>query len=141
MTDSDVANLMREPYNMIASDGKIEIIGEETPHPRAYGTYPRVLAKYVREEGLLSIEEAIRKMTSLPAQQMGFYERGVLRPGMVADIVVFDPVRIKDMATFEKPHQYAAGIQWVIVNGEIAAHDGKIRDLKSGRVLYGLGKK
>ena len=141
MAEEDVTTLMRKSYNMIASDGKVEIPGVEVPHPRAYGTFPRVLAKYVRESGILSLAEAIRKMTSLPAQAMGFYDRGVLNEGMVADIVIFNLEKIQDTATFENPHQYPKGIHWVIVNGELVIDDGKWTGVFPGRVLYGLGKK
>lgn len=141
MADEDVAKLMQKQYNMIASDGKIEIPGVEVPHPRAYGTFPRVIAKYVRDEGVLSLPEAIRKMTSLPARAMGFEKRGVLKKSNYADIVIFDFEKIKDTATFEKPHQYPTGIHWVIVNGRIAAHDGEIVEKNGGRILYGNGKK
>ena len=141
MAEEDVMTIMRKSYNMIASDGKVEIPGVEVPHPRAYGTFPRVLAKYVREWGILSLEDAIRKMTSLPAQAMGFYDRGVLNEGMVADIVILSLEEIEDTATFENPHQYPKGIHWVIVNGEVVIDDGKWTEVFPGRVLYGLGKK
>ncbi|MFQ6114965.1 MAG: amidohydrolase family protein [bacterium] len=141
MAEEDVATLMQKCYNMIGSDGKIEIPGVEVPHPRAYGTFPRVLAKYVRESGVLSLPDAIRKMTSLPAQAMGFHERGVLRAGMYADIVIFNSEEIQDTATFENPHQYPKGIHWVIVNGNIAAHDGKVMEKDGGKILYGSGRK
>lgn len=141
MAEEDVATLMQKSYNMIASDGKVEIPGVEVPHPRAYGTFPRVLAKYVRELGVLSLSDAIRKMTSLPAQAMGFYERGVLKAGMFADIVIFNLKEIHDTATFQNPHQYPKGIHWIIVNGKIAAHEGKIVAKDVGNILYGSGRK
>lgn len=125
---------------MIASDGKIEIPDKEVPHPRAYGTFPRVLAKFVREEGVLTLPQAIRKMTSLPALAMGFYDRGLLRPGMQADLVVLDPGTIQDRATFSDPHQYPAGIDAVIVNGKIALNKGVVKNHKGGKILYGHGK-
>ena len=140
MAEEDVAALMREPYNMIASDGKVEIPGVEVPHPRAYGTYPRVLAKYVREEGVLSLPEAIRKMSALPAQAMGFHDRGVLKPGLWADIVIFNFDDVRDLATFEKPHQYPKGIPWVIVNGAVALENGQRTKGYPGKVLYGGAK-
>jgi N-acyl-D-aspartate/D-glutamate deacylase len=98
-----------------------------------------VLARYVRDQGVLPLPDAVRRMTSLPAQAMGFLDRGILRPGMAADVVVFDPKRILDTANFEQPHQYPAGIAWVIVNGRVAARDGTIVDRAAGRVLYGPG--
>jgi len=141
MAKKDVATLMQKPYNMIASDGKVEIPGVQVPHPRAYGTFPRVLAKYVRESDVLSLPDAIRKMTSLPAQAMGFNERGILKPGMYADIVIFNAEKVQDTATFEKPHQYPQGIDWVIVNGKVAAQNGKWTEIYPGKVVYGSGKK
>jgi N-acyl-D-aspartate/D-glutamate deacylase len=100
-----------------------------------------VLGVYVREKHVLSLEEAVRKMSSLPAQRMGLSDRGVLRPGMKADIAVFDPARVRDVATFEKPHQYADGVFYVIVNGEIVLDKGKLTSARPGRVLYGPGVK
>ncbi|NOZ62167.1 MAG: D-aminoacylase [Calditrichaeota bacterium] len=141
MDEKDVQEIMKKPYNMIASDGKIEIPGVEVPHPRAYGTFPRIIARYVREKKVLSLTDAIRKMTSLPAQAMGFYQRGLLKPGCFADIVIFDFEKIKDNATFQQPHQYPSGISYIIVNGKIAARDGKIVFDKAGKILYGNGKK
>lgn len=140
MTEEDVETLMQKPYNMVASDGKIETPGVETPHPRAYGTFPRVIAKYVKERGVLSLPEAVRKMTSLPAEAMGFEDRGILKEGAFADIVIFNFEAIKDAATFENPHQYPEGIHWVLVNGRIAADHGKVLSKNGGRVLYGAGK-
>ena len=140
MNEVDVAHLMKKPYNMHASDGTIEIPGVQIPHPRAYGTFPRVLRKYVREESVLSLSDAIRKMTSLPAQAMGFYDRSVLKEGCFADLVLFDLEKIKDTATFPEPHQYPEGISWIIVNGKVAVQNGEIKNGRSGRVLYGKGK-
>ncbi len=140
MTEEDVATLMQKPYNMIASDGSVEIPGIGFPHPRAYGTYPRILAKYCKELNVLSIPEAIRKMSSLPAQAMGFYNRGILKPGMYADIVIFSLEEIYDTATFGKPHQYPRGIHWVLVNGKIAAHNGEVVTKNCGQILYGSGR-
>jgi len=141
MTEKDVSILMKKPYNMIISDGKIEVPGVEVPHPRAYGTFPRVIAKYVREKHVLTLPEAVRKMTSFPAQTFRFYDRGVIKQGNCADIVIFDFGKIKDTATFQKPHQYPKGISWVIVNGKVAAHDNKIINDKAGKIIYGYGKK
>ncbi len=141
MAEEDVATLMRKSYNMHASDGKIEITGVEVPHPRAYGTFPRVIARYVRNQAVLTLPDAIRKMTSLPAEAMSFEQRGVLKKGYFADIVIFDLDEIQDTATFENPHQYPEGINWVIVNGEVAAKDGAIVGKNGGRILYGSRKK
>ena len=122
---------------MIASDASpgIPTFGKDAPHPRAYGTFARVLGVYVREKHVLTLEDAIRKMSSFPAQRMGIEDRGVLRPGLKADIVVFNPATIIDRATFEKPHQYAEGVSAVIVNGQIALSGGKMTGARAGRIL------
>lgn len=138
--ETDVIALMQKDYCMVGSDGGIQIFGQGVTHPRAYGAFPKVLAKYVRESGVLSLPDAIRKMTSLPAQAMGFYDRGILMPGMSADIVVFDLDKIQDKATYKEPHQYPEGIRWIVVNGKIAARDGEVVKKDGGKVLYGLGK-
>ncbi|HEY8131960.1 MAG TPA: amidohydrolase family protein, partial [Thermoanaerobaculia bacterium] len=105
------------------------------PHPRSYGTFVRVLGRYVREKKLLTLEEAVRKMTSLPAARVGLRDRGLLRPGMKADLVVFDPATVADTATFENPHQYAVGVSYVIVNGVVVVDDAKVTGARPGRVL------
>jgi dihydroorotase/N-acyl-D-amino-acid deacylase len=105
------------------------------PHPRHFGTYPRVLGKYVREEGVMSFEEAVRKMTSFPAQRYGILDRGLLRPGMYADITLFDPATVIDKATFEEPHQYPVGMPYVVVNGKVAVDGGKFKKVLAGRTL------
>jgi dihydroorotase/N-acyl-D-amino-acid deacylase len=135
MDEQDVARIMAHPWTAIGSDGRLTQPGEGHPHPRWYGTFPRVLARYVREQGVLTLEDAVRKMTALPAWRMGLRERGELREGWYADVVVFDPGSVLDRATFEDPHNYPAGIPWVIVNGRIAVEDGDFRDVRSGRVL------
>ncbi|MGH7451022.1 MAG: amidohydrolase family protein, partial [bacterium] len=114
--------------------------GGGVPHPRGYGNNARVLGKYVREKKLLSIEEAIRKMTSLPAQTFGFWDRGLLREGLAADLVIFDAQSVSDRATFENPHQYAAGIRYVLVNGKMVVSEGKHTGARAGKILYGAGK-
>ncbi len=136
MLESDVRAIMQSPYGMIGSDGGLVEFGKGVPHPRYYGTFPRVLGRYVREEGLLSLEEAIRKMTSAPANRLGLVDRGTIREGMVADIVVFDPATVKDQATFEKPHQYPVGISYVLVNGQVVIQNGVHTGKRAGRVLY-----
>jgi N-acyl-D-amino-acid deacylase len=141
MDERDVETLMAMPYNMIASDGELGIPGKGSPHPRYYGTFPRVLAEYVRGRHVLTLPDAVRRMTSLPAQAMGFSDRGVLRPGMAADIVVFDADSIQDLATFAQPHQYPRGVRWVIVNGRVEAHDGEVTTARAGRLLYGQGRR
>src|SRR5262249_1722312 len=121
---------------MIASDGGIPLFGQASPHPRNYGTFARVLAVYVRDVHLITLEEAVRKMSSFPAQRLGLTDRGLLRPGMKADIAVFDPARVRDASTFEKPHQYAEGFSTVVVNGKIVLDDGAMQPARPGRVLY-----
>jgi N-acyl-D-aspartate/D-glutamate deacylase len=123
---------------MVASDGEVPIFGKSSPHPRSYGTFPRVLGFYVRDKKLLTLEEAVRKMSSMPAQRVGITDRGVLRPGMKADIVVFDPAVIADKATYDKPHQYAVGVSHVLVNGTLVVDDGKVTGARPGRVLRRL---
>lgn len=140
MYEDDVVRIMQYPNAMIASDAGIAEFGRGTPHPRAYGTNARVLGRYVREKKVLRLEEAIRKMTSLPAQRFGLHERGLLRPGMAADIVVFDPNRVRDRATFEQPHAYAEGFLYVLVNGEVVIEANKHTGARAGEVLFGAGK-
>ena len=119
MSEDDVQRIMREPFTMIASDSGVRELNESVPHPRGYGNNARVLGRYVRDLKLISLEDAIRKMTSLPAQTFNFRDRGFVREGFVADLVVFDEKTIADRATFDKPHQYPAGISYVMVNGEL----------------------
>jgi dihydroorotase/N-acyl-D-amino-acid deacylase len=114
-------------------------LGKEFPHPRAYGTFPRVLRKYVREERRMRLEEAIRKFTSLPASRLRLADRGVIKAGMWADIVVFDPDTITDRATFSAPNQLSVGMQWVLVNGVPVVGDGAATGALSGHVLRGGG--
>jgi len=135
MDEGDVEAIMRHPMTMIASDGRLTQPGEGHPHPRWYGTFPRVLGVYVREKAVLGLEEAVHKMSGMPAHRMGLTARGEVREGWFADLVVFDPATVKDMATFENPHQYPVGIPWVLVNGKVAVDDGVFTDVRSGRVL------
>ena len=135
MDESDVENIMKYPHTMIASDGRLSEPGVGHPHPRAYGTFPRVLGRYVRERGILSLGEAIYKMTNLPAKSFGLEDRGLLKKGMKADITIFDQEGIIDKATFESPHQYPEGIKYVIVNGQLAIDDFKFMNIKAGKVL------
>ena len=137
--ERDLERIIVCPDTMIASDGEVPIFGKASPHPRSYGTFARVLAVYVREKGLLTLEEGVRKMTSLPAWRLGLHDRGILRPGMKADIAVFDAARVKDRATFENPHQYAEGFTHVIVNGELIYEKGAMTAARPGRILYGPG--
>jgi N-acyl-D-amino-acid deacylase len=126
---------MRYPNAAVGSDGGIRELGVGVPHPRSYGTRARVLAVYVRDRGIISLEEAIRKMTSLPARMIGFRDRGLLREGFVADLVLFDPARVQDKATFLQPHQFSEGFDLVLVNGVTAAERGKPTGARAGRVL------
>lgn len=135
MSETDVTNIMKYPYNMFASDASIRIYGAGSPHPRGYGTNARVLAKYVREEHVLSLEEAIRRMTSLSAQKFQLKDRGLLREGFAADIVVFDPVTVKDLSTYSQPHQYSTGFKYVVVNGAVTLDNGKHTGLRNGKVI------
>ena len=136
-SEEDVVRVMRHPAVMIASDGEVPVFGLAVPHPRSYGTFARVLGVYVREKSVLSLEEAVRKMSAMPAARVGLSDRGLLRPGMKADIVVFDPATVRDAATFEKPHQYAEGFAQVIVNGQVVFENGAMTAARPGRTLYG----
>jgi N-acyl-D-amino-acid deacylase len=135
LDEDDVRRILRHPMAMIASDGRLSTPGEGHPHPRGYGTFPRVLGHYVRDEHVLTLEEGVHKMTGMPAARLGLKDRGVLRAGAAADVVVFDADRIADKATFENPHQYAVGIDYVLVNGVAAVDGGKYTDSRAGRVL------
>jgi N-acyl-D-amino-acid deacylase len=139
MDEKDVEDLMRLPYNIHASDGGIQVPGKGVPHPRNYGTFPRVIAHYVREKGVLSLEEAIKKMTSLPAQVFRLADRGILKKGLVADVTVFDYESFADKASFENPHQYSQGLYYVIVNGEIVVQNNTHTGKRPGKILYGPG--
>tara|TARA_B100001057_G_C22862623_1_gene955186 strand:+ start:1852 stop:3420 length:1569 start_codon:yes stop_codon:yes gene_type:complete len=141
ISDEDVKNIMRHPRASIASDGPMMIFGEGKPHPRSYGTYPRVLAKYVREQNIISLPEAIRKMTSLPAKVLSIKERGLIKEGYYADIVIFNEKTISDNATFQNPHQYSNGVEFVLVNGIVVVEGGNHTGAKPGKVLHGPGYK
>jgi len=119
----------------VASDSGVLTPGQGAPHPRGYGNNARVLARYVRESQTISLEEAVRKMTSLPARHFGFKGRGEVRPGFAADLVVFDPATVADAATFEQPHQYAAGFGDVVVNGVPVVRKGAVTGARPGQVL------
>lgn len=143
MDESDVALALKQPWTSICNDSQGTapegILGQEHPHPRAYGTFPRILRKYVREDKLITLPEAIRKFSALPAQKMGFTDRGVLKEGMAADIVIFDPATIHDVATFENPNQLSQGMDYVLVNGVPVIADGKMTAKLPGKVLRGPG--
>jgi len=114
--------------------------GPGSPHPRSYGTNARVLAEYVRVRKTITLEEAVRRMTSLPARTFSFRDRGILREGMAADLVLFDPARVQDKATYEKPHQYSEGFDYVIVNGKIEVDEGRPNAVLAGRILRHTSK-
>jgi N-acyl-D-amino-acid deacylase len=135
LDEADVRRIMRHPQVMIASDGRLSTPGDGHPHPRAYGTFPRVLGHYVRDEQVLTLEQGVHKMTGMPAARLGLSDRGVLREGAFADVVVFDAATIADQATFTAPHQYAVGIDAVLVNGVPAVEGGRYLDARAGRVL------
>jgi len=135
MDEGDVERIMRHPMTAIASDGGLSRPGMGIPHPRSYGTFPRVLGVYVREKHVLTLEDAVRKMTSLPAHRLGLTDRGVLREGAVADITIFDPATVKDMGTYTNPHQYPVGVPYVIVNGVPVVDAGVFTTRRPGKVL------
>ena len=137
ISEDDLQRILQHPATMIASDGEIPIFGRNHPHPRSYGTFARVLGVYARDKKLLPIELAVHKMSALPAQRLGLVDRGVLRPGLNADVVIFDPAKVRDTATFEQPHAYAEGVTHVIINGEVAFESGAMTAARPGRVLYG----
>ena len=141
MNEEDVKYAMQQPFVSVGTDaGAVNIQGplsESKTHPRAYGSFPRILGRYVREQHLLRLEQAIRKFTSLPAQRVGLRDRGILRVGTFADITIFDPATINDAATFEDPHRPSVGVEYVIVNGVISLDHGKTTGRLGGRPLRG----
>jgi N-acyl-D-amino-acid deacylase len=143
MSEPDVALALQQPWVSVDNDSSGTapdgILGEEHPHPRAYGTFPRILRKYVREEKKLTLEDAIRKFSALPAQRMRFVDRGVLKQGMWADVVIFDPETVRDLATFDNPNQLSQGMEFVFVNGVPVIENGKMTGALPGKVLRGAG--
>ena len=143
MSEPDVALALQQPWMSVNNDSSGTspegLLGEEHPHPRAYGTFPRILRKYVREEKKLTLEDAIRKFSSLAAQRMRFTDRGVLRAGMWADVVIFDPETVRDLATFDNPNQLSQGMEFVLVNGVPVIENGKMTGKLPGKVLRGAG--
>ena len=137
MSEDDVRNIMREPFTMIASDSSVREFGVGMPHPRGYGDNARVLGEYVRGQRLISLEDAIRKMTSLPAQTFSLRDRGQIREGFAADLVIFDDAAVTDKATFDQPHQYAVGFSSVIVNGQVVFDGQKMTGAMPGQPLRG----
>lgn len=140
MGEEDVKYIMKYPFNMFASDASIRVFNEGMPHPRGYGTNARVLSKYVRDEKVIGLEEAIRRMTSLPAQKFQLKDRGLLKEGMAADIVVFDENKVADRSTYEKPHAYSTGFHYVVVNGVVTVSKEVFTGSRAGKALYGPGK-
>ena len=135
MHEEDVERIMQHPQTMIASDGRLVKPGQGHPHPRWYGTFPRVLGHYVREKSIITLPEAIYKMTKLPAESLGLEDRGEIKETMRADIVIFDPETIIDKATFEDPHHYSEGIHYVLVNGQTVVEEGAFNGKKAGVLL------
>jgi len=137
MSEEDVRRIMRHPWGMFETDGDPLAYGQGFPHPRSYGAFPRILGRYVQELGVISLEEAVRKMTSLPADHVGQPERGRVAEGMFADLTVFDPEGVTDRATFTDPHRYSVGIVHVIVNGVPVIDDASVTGERPGRVIRG----
>ena len=139
--EDDVIRIMQSPWTMIASDGEAPIFGQASPHPRAYGTFPRVLGRYVRERHVLTLEDAVAPHDIFPRQPFETPDRGILRPGMKADIVAFDPEWIIDRAEYARPHQYSEGVSLMVVNGVPVMIEGKLTGSRPGAALYGPGAK
>jgi N-acyl-D-aspartate/D-glutamate deacylase len=143
MDEADVRAAVSNPLVTFGSDSEEQaedgLLSTTKAHPRAFGTFSRVLAEYVRKERTMTLEEAIRKMTSLAASRVGITDRGILRPGMMADITVFDPSSIQDVATYNDPLRYSVGVKYVFVNGKPVVADGRITDERPGRALRGPG--
>ena len=135
MLDDDIETLMRQPWTMTSSDGALVAAGNGVPHPRGNGAFPRKIRKYVVEDQVVELAAAIRSMTSLPAAVYRMPDRGVVRAGAAADLVVFDLAAVRDRATYDDPHQIAEGMRWVLVNGVLAVDEGRFTDAKGGRVL------
>ena len=140
MSDEDVRLFMKEPYVATASDGSAMLPGKTVPHPRSYGTFPRKIGRYAIQDQDISLQQAIRSASGLPADILKLPERGYLKVGYYADIVVFDPKSFRDKATYDSPHQYATGVKYLFVNGRLAIDDGKASDVLAGRVLRHTGK-
>ncbi len=135
MGETDVDRIMKYPNTAVASDGGVREFGVGMPHPRSFGTNARVLAEYVRRRKVLTLEDAIRRMTSLPARTFAFRDRGVIREGAAADLLLFDPERVQDKSTYQNPHQYTEGFDYVLVNGVLMVDGGRLTEARGGRVL------
>jgi len=144
-SEEDMQYAMRQPFVSFGSDGSAVkpegLLAANLPHPRYYGTFPRILGLYVRQLKVISLEEAIRKMTSANANKVHIRDRGLIREGLAADVAVFNPETIIDKATYEAPHQYAVGVEYVVVNGVLVLDQGKHTNAKPGIALLGPGKK
>jgi N-acyl-D-amino-acid deacylase len=137
MNEQDLVRILQYPFTMICSDGDIPVFGQASPHPRSYGSFARILGVYVREKKVLTLEDAVHRMSGFTAERLKLWDRGMLRPGMKADLVVFDPDKIADKSEYDKPHQYSVGVRDVIVNGKLVLHNGQVTSERPGRVLYG----
>lgn len=139
MSEDDVMTVMRHPLASIGSDGESESpygpTGKMSTHPRSYGTFPRVLKRYAIEKGVFTVHEAIRRMTSWPAERIGLKDRGIIAKGLAADIVLFDPERVRDVATFDDPHRYSQGIEYVLVNGSVTIERGEHTRERAGQII------
>ena len=135
MAEEDMQTVLKHPLGMIGTDAIPCPPGQGHPHPRGYGTFPRIIGKYARDEGLFSMAEAVRKMTALPAAKYGLKDRGMIKEGMIADIVVFDPQKITDRSTFQNPRRFPEGIVHVLINGLHALNNGNITGIKAGKFL------
>jgi N-acyl-D-aspartate/D-glutamate deacylase len=135
MSEEDVRLIMRQPWVATASDGTSQVKGSTVPHPRSYGCVPRKIGRYAIEEGVLAVEQAVRSSSGLPADILHLPERGYLRPGYIADVVVFDPAKFRDTATYDDPHQFAAGVRYLFVNGQMAVKEGHYTGTLAGKVL------
>jgi N-acyl-D-amino-acid deacylase len=135
--EQDLQRILEHPSTMIASDGGIPIFGQASPHPRSYGTFVRVLGHYVRELKVITLADAVRKMSGFPAKRLGLADRGLLKEGLKADLVVFDADTVRDTATYSRPHQYAEGVSLVVINGQVVFEDGRMTAARPGRILYG----
>lgn len=135
MDERDLVRILVHPATMIGSDGEVPVFGRANPHPRSYGTFARVLGRYVRDQQALTLEDAIRKMSGFPAARLRLFDRGILRAGLKADLAIFDPATVRDTATFTAPHQYAEGFSLVVVNGQVVFEKGAMTAARPGRVL------
>ena len=135
MSERDIAHIMRQPWTMTCTDGDLTAPGQGKPHPRGYGAFARKLAVYARDREVITLADAVRSMTSLPAQVFGLKDRGVIRRGAHADVVIFDPARIRDTATYDSPQQLAEGVRDVLVNGVLTIDNGRPTSATPGRAL------